>query len=78
MKKIVVVTGATRGLGYAITKQCVVDGYKVIAIGRRISDALAELLRDHSDQVIFEPYDFFDVTGIHDFATSITRKHGRL
>jgi len=77
LKKIVVVTGATRGLGYAITKQCVVDGYKVIAIGRRISDALAELLRDHSDQVIFEPYDFFDVTGIHDFATSITRKHGR-
>lgn len=77
LKKTVVVTGGTRGLGYAITRQCIADGYKVVAVGRSMSASLDELLVSHSGDVFFEPYDFSDTAGIHDFASAVTRRHGR-
>lgn len=77
MKKLVVVTGATRGLGLAITRQCLADGYKVVAVGRKMSAALSELMQSHTDSLVFESYDFVYSTGIHEFATLLIRTHGR-
>jgi len=73
----VVVTGATRGLGLAIAHQCSTDGYKVIAVGRTMTDQLAELMRRHAEQIVFECYDFFDTAGIHSFAVGLVKQHGR-
>jgi 3-oxoacyl-[acyl-carrier protein] reductase len=75
--KLVVVTGATRGLGLAVAKQCIQDGYKVIATGRKLSDGLRELLDGNSLQIDFEAYDFSDITGIHQFASRLSKTYGR-
>jgi 3-oxoacyl-[acyl-carrier protein] reductase len=75
--KIVVVTGATRGLGLAIARQCIVDGYKVVAVGRSMSEELAFFMQEHPERIFFERYDFSDTAGIHLFATQITKKYGR-
>ena len=75
--KIIVVTGATRGLGLAFSRQCVTDGYKVVAIGRTMTDGLQLLMQKNPDQVVFERYDFLDTTGIHSFSSKITKIWGR-
>ena len=76
--KTVVVTGATRGLGLVISRQAYNDGYRVIAVGRRLSDGLATLCEQSSERVHFERYDFNDLSGIHKFAGGLTKKYGRL
>lgn len=75
--RIIVVTGATRGLGLAITRQCVTDGYKVVAVGRTITEDLQSLIHKSVDRVAFERYDFADTAGIHAFATHISKTYGR-
>jgi len=77
LKKIVVVTGATRGLGLAISRQCLTDGYKVVAVGRTISDEFSGLMLSQPDNIVFERFDFKNSDGIHEFATSLIRAHGR-
>lgn len=75
--KTVVVTGATRGLGLAISRQAIADGYKVIAVGRTLSDQLKALIQQQPESVMYEQFDFSDLAGIHAFATRINKKHGR-
>ena len=75
--KLIVVTGATRGLGLAITRQLVIDGFKIIAIGRTPSVEFKTLLSEHPSQIVFEKYDFSNTDDIHSFATNLVREHGR-
>ncbi len=75
--KSIVVTGGTRGLGLAITRQAIKDGYKIVAIGRTLSTHLEELIEQHSERVVFEQYDFSELDGIHDFVIRINKIHGR-
>ncbi|TNJ38567.1 SDR family oxidoreductase [Chlorobaculum thiosulfatiphilum] len=77
MMKVVVVTGATRGLGLAIAHQCITDGYKVVAVGRSMTGQLNLLLQQYDGQIVFERYDFSDITGIHSFAVDLVKRHGR-
>lgn len=76
--RLIVVTGATKGLGFAISKHLASQGYKVVGIGRSLSPEYKELLDSLSDQVFFEPYDFNDVKGIQEMVRSITSKHGHI
>ena len=75
--KVVIVTGATRGLGLAIARQCIADGYKVVAVGRMMTEQLDSLLQQHSEQIVFEKFDFVNTTGIHSFAVDLVKRHGR-
>ena len=75
--KVVVVTGATRGLGLAIARQCITDGYKVVAVGRTMSEQFDLLLQQNTGQIVFERYDFSDTAGIHSFAVALVKRHGR-
>ncbi len=75
--KIIVVTGSTRGLGLAIARQCVNDGYKVVTVGRNMTEKLHELINLYPDQVVFESYDLSDTAGIHSFSVGITKRWGR-
>lgn len=76
--KTVVVTGGTRGLGLDIVRQLAASGYKAIAVGRHCSDALQALIDEHQDAVVFECYDFNEITHIHDFARRLSTRYGRI
>jgi 3-oxoacyl-[acyl-carrier protein] reductase len=76
--KIIVVSGGTRGLGLAIVRKLASENYKVIAIGRNCSSELQKLMQGQPDRVVFEPYDFDDTNGIHEFALHLGREYGRL
>lgn len=75
--KLIIVTGATRGLGLAITRQCIADGYKVVGVARTMSEELQFLINKYPDKVVFEQYDLSDTQGIHTFATNISKTYGR-
>ena len=75
MKKIILVTGARRGLGLAIVERLATDGYHVIAAARSSSDGL-DLLCE-SGNVAFEKFDLSDVAEIHQWVRYLTQKYGR-
>lgn len=77
--KPVLVTGATRGLGLAIAERLAADGFRVVALGRSMTDGLAALTAGpHSAQVAFEPYDLMDTEGIHQLVNAVTAREGPL
>lgn len=76
MKKNVIVTGARRGLGLAIVRRLVADGYRVIAVARADSPELNELCA--GGDVVFEQYDLADISGIHTWMTALSKREGRI
>lgn len=79
MKKLVLVTGGTRGLGLAVVERLVVDGYKVIAVGRKKSEELSKLIDEtQSSDIVFEKFDLNDVEKIHEFISQIVKQHGNI
>lgn len=76
--KTIVITGATRGLGLATARQAIIEGYKVIAVGRSLSDELDAEIKKHTNFLFFESFDFNEVEKIHAFAQHIAKTYGRL
>jgi len=77
MSKLIIITGATRGLGLVMAMHSISQGYQVIAIGRTLSDGVRELMRGNPEMIYFEPYDFSKLDGIHDFTTVLLKRYGR-
>ena len=75
--KTVLLTGPARGLGLAIAQRLAKDGYRVIGVGRTLTDEYAALMQACQD-VHFAAYDLNDLDGIPKLVTSITREHGAL
>jgi 3-oxoacyl-[acyl-carrier protein] reductase len=75
-QKIVVVTGATRGLGLAIAQILVQDNYFVIGVGRTKTPELDALI--DTKNFVFEPFDFNNTDKIHEFSHRIVKTHGRI
>lgn len=78
--KTVLVTGAARGLGLAISRRLVAEQYRVIGLGRTLTDEFEQLMAATSDGnvVAFVPYDLNHLDGIPKLVTDITRQHGPL
>ncbi len=57
MKKEIIVTGTSKGLGLILTRKLLKDGYFVHSISRSISDQLNELANLHSDQIRILQFD---------------------
>ena len=77
--KNVMITGAARGLGLAIAARLARDGYKVVGVGRKLSEEYQSLIDQSSDgQVSFERYDFSELAGIPSLLNSITKNVGPL
>lgn len=75
--KTVLVTGATRGLGLAITQRLQSEGYRVIASGRRLTPELQALIeRDAGSTVTFAEFDLQELTRIHDWVRTLIKAHG--
>jgi 3-oxoacyl-[acyl-carrier protein] reductase len=76
-KKLVIVTGAGRGLGLAICKQLLNENYRIVALSRTLTDELSTLCTQHVDDAFFIQYDLSDLAGVHDICKSITTSYGR-
>jgi len=76
----VIVTGGSRGLGLAIAKQLVAEGYSVVAIARRESkpllDEIARASAGDTGALAFLPFDFADLDAIPDLAARLKKQFG--
>jgi 3-oxoacyl-[acyl-carrier protein] reductase len=75
----VLVTGASRGLGLAIADRLARDGFRVVAVARRDSEALAaavKLAERSPGTLVFRPVDLSDVAAIPSFVRDLRRQFG--
>ena len=75
----VVVTGASRGIGLAIADRLARDGFRVLAVARRDSEALAaaaKLAEGGPGALVFRPLDLSDVAAIPTFVRELRGQFG--
>jgi 3-oxoacyl-[acyl-carrier protein] reductase len=73
----VIVTGGSRGLGLGMVRVLSSAGYNVIAIARKESAELAEVIQDSgTGRVHFRSFDLFDTAAIAGFVKSLRREFG--
>jgi len=77
-KKLVLVTGASRGLGLSIVKSLLLKNYTVITTARGQTEEISNLLEQYPEQLAFEPFDMANTSEIKAFSTMLTKKYGRL
>lgn len=75
---LVLLTGASRGLGLSIAKRLVSDGYKVVGVSRSNSEEFRELMGKYPEALFYEKYDFSDTTEIQVLVRKITKAHGSI
>lgn len=69
--KTIIVTGAARGLGLAISERLSRDGFKVVGTGRRPSDEFSKI-----ENAVFIPFDLNNVDEIAGLVRDINKEHG--
>lgn len=77
----VIVTGASRGVGLAVSRRLAEAGFRVLAIARSEGDALpaarAELAaREARGEIVFRPFDLSDVEAIGEFVRGLRAEFG--
>lgn len=76
--KNIIVTGAAKGLGFAIVKKLLAEGYKVITVIRKPTQELLNLLEQYEAQLALYEFDLVNVEKIKDLVKEITKTHGRI
>ena len=74
--KLVIVTGGGKGLGLAITRQLLSEGYSVLVASRTKSDDFLEIEKQHADSLYFESLDLSKISDIHDWCTGVIERYG--
>lgn len=77
MNKLVIVTGASRGLGLAICRQLLQQGYKVLALARTQSTELSALVEQYGAELTFVSADLSDLDNIQPLCSELIKQHGR-
>jgi len=72
----VIVTGASKGLGFAIAKQLVASGFRVIGIARRETEGFKAAAATSPESLVFWPYDLGDIDGMPELLKAIRKAHG--
>ncbi|MDX5018440.1 SDR family NAD(P)-dependent oxidoreductase, partial [Streptococcus suis] len=73
--KVAIVTGGTRGIGRAITKELYKEGYKVIAIYNS-NDAKARALQEELPKLDVYKCNISDAKAVQKLVTKIFREYG--
>jgi len=76
--KLIIVTGASKGLGLAICKKLVNENYKVVGISRSMTKEFEELKEQYPNQLFSELYDFAITENIQDLVRTITKTYGNI
>src|SRR5690348_18392251 len=76
----VIVTGGSRGLGLEVVRRLARDGYRAVAIARKMNDELAAGI-EQSEQarpgsLCFVPFDLGDIQAIPDFVKNLYKEFG--
>ena len=78
----VIVTGGSRGLGLAIVRRLTCEGYRAIAVARKMDDQLASALeqaeRSRPGSLHFRPFDLGDVREIPSFVNALRKDFGSI
>src|SRR5438309_10830699 len=76
----VIVTGGSRGLGLAIVRRLICEGYGAIAVARQMNDQLASTIehaeRLHPGSLHFLPFDLGDVDALPTFVKTLRKEFG--
>ena len=72
----VLVTGASRGLGLGIAKHLSSDGFNVIALARKESEALTAAIASSAGALQFHGADLSDLDVLGDLVRGIKKAHG--
>jgi len=75
---LVVVTGASKGLGLAISKRLLEEGYAVVGISRSFTEEFQSLQNEYSNRAFFEVYDFSNTKEIQPLVRKITKAYGKI
>ena len=77
MTKIALVTGASRGLGLAICRQLLQQGFTVLALARTLSTDLNALTEQYGSDLTFVSADLSDLDNIQPLCSELIKQHGR-
>ncbi len=80
-RPVVLVTGSSRGIGFAIAKKMANAGYSIVLNGKKSSSVLddaADDLRSKGTQVLVLPFDISDITTHADILEKIIDTFGRI
>lgn len=75
--KLVIVTGASRGLGLAICRQLLQANYNVLALARTQSPALLALAAQYPDELHFSAVDLTELDNIAPLCSALVKQYGR-
>lgn len=80
MKRSVIVTGGSRGLGLGIVRRLTAEGYRAIAVARSLSDqlgsAIEEVEQSNPGSLHFIPFDLGDIDQIPEMVKKVRKDHG--
>ncbi len=76
--KLIIVTGASKGLGLAICERLLKEEYKVVGISRSMTDEFKELQKEFPEALFREAYDFSNTDDIQNLVRTITKAHGNI
>ncbi len=75
----ILVTGGSRGLGLGIARRLSAEGYRAIAIARKMSDELAAATQQaQPGSLCFMPFDLGDVPAIPEFVRNLYKEFGSI
>lgn len=75
--KTIIITGGTKGLGLEITKYCLHDNFRVIAVSRNKSPDFEVLQSENKDKLLFESFDFKNISEIKNLAKKLCQNYGK-
>lgn len=74
--KVIIITGATSGIGMATCEKLLAVGTKIIGIGRN-EDAVKHILSEYPNDFYFKKYDLKDLEGIENLFVEFFNQFGK-